>query len=193
MHDSTVERLIHRARSGDNAALGDLLQTHRAYLKLLARRRLGGRLAGRIDESDAVQQTCLSALRNFGQFRGQSAGEFVVWLRTTHELNLKNVVRNHLAAKRAAGRDRPLEDAVSPVEDGDSPTQRVLLGEQAVLLALAIDNLPESQAEAVRLRYLEGLSLATIAVRIGRTEQAVVGLLKRALDGLRARLDCGGG
>jgi RNA polymerase sigma-70 factor, ECF subfamily len=167
--DSAIERLIHRVRQADDQTLGELPQMHRAYLNSLARRHLGGRLAGRLDESDAVQQTCLSAHRNFHQFRGRYAGEFVVWLRRIHELNLRNVLRDQLdAGKRAADREQPLAE-VQPLDDGPSPTRRAILDEQAVMLSRALEKLPEHQAEAVRLRYLEGLSLADIAARMGTT------------------------
>lgn len=186
---SAIERLIQRVRGGDDRALGELLEMHRAYLKILARRHLRGRLAGRLDESDAVQQTCLSAHRNFHQFRGQHAGEFVAWLRRIHELNLRNLIRDQLiAGKRAADREQPYADKVHQLlDDGPSPTRRAMLNEQSVVLARAMDKLPERQAEAVRLRYLEGLTLAQIAGQMQRSEQSVVGLLKRGLEGLRGQ------
>ena len=63
--------LIRRARQGDEKALGQLLDGHRAYLKLLAQRAVGGRLEARVDSSDLVQQTCLSAFKNFQSFDGE--------------------------------------------------------------------------------------------------------------------------
>jgi hypothetical protein len=41
------------------------------------------------------------------------------------------------------------------------------------------------QREAIRLRHLEGWTLAALAERFGRSESAVAGLLKRGLRGLR--------
>jgi RNA polymerase sigma-70 factor (ECF subfamily) len=61
-------------------------------------------------------------------------------------------------------------------------------GESAVQLALAIATLPEAQQEAIRLRHLEGMSLAQIAQQMERSEEAVAGLIKRGLRGLRDRL-----
>jgi RNA polymerase sigma-70 factor (ECF subfamily) len=45
--------------------------------------------------------------------------------------------------------------------------------------------LPETQAEAIRLRYMEGLPLSEIVERTGKSDTAVAGLLKRGLQKLR--------
>jgi RNA polymerase sigma-70 factor (ECF subfamily) len=63
-----------------------------------------------------------------------------------------------------------------------------MANEQAVVLTLALEELPADQREAVRLRHLEGLPLAEIADRLGRSEDAVAGLLKRGMRTLRERL-----
>jgi RNA polymerase sigma-70 factor (ECF subfamily) len=165
-----------------------LLQDHRPYLKLLARRYLRGRLAVRVDESDAVQQTCLSAFRNFAQFRGVRAGEFVAWLKRIHEANLHNALRDQAAARRSVDRELPLPADPLRDEQAATATQRALRDERAVLLAQALEKLPDAQAEAVRLRHLEGLSLAEMAAAMQRSEQSVVGLLRRGIDGLRTQL-----
>jgi RNA polymerase sigma-70 factor (ECF subfamily) len=48
-----------------------------------------------------------------------------------------------------------------------------------------MDQLPETQREALRLRYVEGLSLKEIAEKMDKTEMAAAGLLKRGLQSLR--------
>jgi RNA polymerase sigma-70 factor, ECF subfamily len=184
------EHLLSRAREGDRDALGELLDRHRPYLRMLALRGLDGQLAARVSASDLVQQTMLSAVRQFDRFAGTSPGEFVNWLRAIHEGNLVDTLRAHVgAARRAVGNEVPL-DAIGSRADGDSRTasRRAMQGEDAVRLARAIDELPEDQAEAVRLRHLEGWSLAAIATHMSRTETAAAGLVKRAVAKLRERL-----
>ena len=66
-----------------------------------------------------------------------------------------------------------------------SPSGVAIREEAVVALLNALHELPETQAEAVRLRYMEQLSLAEIVERMGKTDTAVAGLLKRGLKKLR--------
>ena len=58
-------------------------------------------------------------------------------------------------------------------------------GEDAVRLAMALNQLPEDQAEAIRLRHLEGWTLAAMAAHLNRSESSVAGLIKRGLQKLK--------
>jgi RNA polymerase sigma-70 factor (ECF subfamily) len=60
--------------------------------------------------------------------------------------------------------------------------------EDVLQLAAAIEALPEDQRQAVVLHHLQGHSAADIAARLGRTEVAVAGLLRRGLKKLRVLL-----
>ena len=89
------EQLLHLARAGSGPALGELLETYRGYLSLLARVQIGKRLQGKVDASDIVQETFLEAHRDFAQFRGGSETAFIGWLRGILVSNLANVVRRY--------------------------------------------------------------------------------------------------
>ena len=196
MNDAAVTRteLIRRARGGDREALGELLEGFRGYLKVIAARQLDRRLGGRLDASDVVQQTFLSAYRKVDQFRGQGEAEFIGWLQRILEHNIQEVVRNHTRiAKRSIRREEPVPDsqlAVRAAGDirGTTPSQRAMQGEDAVRLARTMEKLPKDQREAVRLRHLEGWSLAEISAHLGRTPAAAAGLLKRGMQSLRKHL-----
>jgi RNA polymerase sigma-70 factor (ECF subfamily) len=83
----------------------------------MAQRAMDGRLAGRIDSSDVVQQTYLSAVRKFDEFNGEDADALAGWLRLIHERNLIDTARKHLEAeKRAVGREETLIEA-EPLAD----------------------------------------------------------------------------
>jgi len=190
--DSLIKRL-RQARDGDSDALGALLDEFRPYLKLLAQRAMDGRLAGRIDSSDVVQQTYLSAVRKFDEFSGDDADALAGWLQLIHERNLIDTARKHLVAeKRSVGREETLieTEALDDVEL-TSPSQRLMKGESAVRLAGALAFLPDDQSEAIRLRHLDGWSLEKIAERMDRSKRAVAGLLHRGLENLRNRLSTG--
>ena len=76
-----LDALIERARAGDDAALGRLLERYRAYLTVLARVQIGRRLQGKADCADVVQETFLEAARHFAGFRGSTEAELAAWLR----------------------------------------------------------------------------------------------------------------
>jgi RNA polymerase sigma-70 factor (ECF subfamily) len=192
------EQLLRRARAGEAAALGPLLELYRNYLALLARVQIGRRLQGKVDDSDLVQETFLEAHRDFASFRGHTEAEFAGWLRQILARNLANLVRHYLATQRRNARlERDLVDALdrsSAALDGglrapvSSPSQRAARREQAVLLADALERLPADYREVIILRYLEGLAPPEVAERLGRSVESVRKLWTRALVQLRRAL-----
>jgi RNA polymerase sigma-70 factor (ECF subfamily) len=75
--------------------------------------------------------------------------------------------------------------------DTSTPSQRMMKNEAAADLALCLERIPETQRQAIRLRYLEGCSLREISEKMGKSEMAVAGLLKRGLRTLREGMDQG--
>jgi RNA polymerase sigma factor (sigma-70 family) len=114
--------------------------------------------------------------------RGPSG--FYAWLVRIAEFKLLEADRRRRAKKR--GNPAPLE--VDPISLQTSVAGRVSRGEHALRIADALALLPESQAAAVRLRYLQGLSLAETAERLDTTPAAVKALVARGLAQLAGRL-----
>jgi RNA polymerase sigma-70 factor (ECF subfamily) len=192
------EELLRQARAGSGLALGQLLELYRSYLSLLARLQIGRRLQGKVDAADLVQETFLEAHRNWAQFRGMSEGELVQWLRQILASRLSELLRRYLGTRR---RDIRLErslagelDQSSRVLDQglvapqSSPSQQAARREQAVLLADALERLPEDYREVIILHHMEELSLPEVARRMGRSEHSVEKLWARALARLRREL-----
>src|SRR5260221_13167253 len=98
--DQEPEQLLQLARTGDNPALGRLLERHRAYLLVIARVQIGRRLQGKVDAADVVQEAFLGAARDFPQFRGTTEAEFRAWLRQTPASLLANLVRHYHGTQR---------------------------------------------------------------------------------------------
>jgi RNA polymerase sigma-70 factor, ECF subfamily len=176
---------------------GPDLERFRPYLRLLADAQLDRRWQGKLAASDLVQQTLLHAWRAAGQFRGTTDGERAAWLRQILTRQLANAVRDLGRDKRDAARERSLAadlDASSArlecwlAADQSSPSQRAARNEDWLRVAAALDVLPEAQRDAVVLHHLRQLPLTVIAERLGRTEAAVAGLLKRGLKQLRDQL-----
>jgi len=187
--------LLIQARAGHANALGCLLELYRNYLSVLARVEIGRRLRGKVDDSDVIQDTFLEAHRHFASFRGTTEAELAAWLRQILAGRLGRVVRHYFGARR---RDIRMEqelalgvDQSSQALDGgllardSSPSQQAERREQAVLLADALQSLPDSYREVIILSHLEGLSFPEVARRMGRSLDSVKNLWARALGRLR--------
>ena len=70
-----------------------------------------------------------------------------------------------------------------PARDQTSPSGYVARREHAVMLAAALNTLPEDQRTAVELRYIGDCSFEEIAAFMNRTMPSVAGLLRRGLAG----------
>ncbi|MCC6507626.1 MAG: sigma-70 family RNA polymerase sigma factor [Pirellulaceae bacterium] len=196
MNRTNHQQLLDEALAGNRESLGRLLEDYRAYLTVLAQRYLDARLRGRLDPADVVQVTFMEAQRDLPAFRGHQIEELLGWLRNILRNNVSSAHQKHLyTQKRSAGRE--LSNAASESgpaltdlvpSETTSPSQRVMRDEAAVYLANCLQSLPETQREALRLRYVEGQSLKEISATMDKTEMAVAGLLKRGLQALRDQM-----
>ncbi len=183
-NSNDADRLLKIAGDGDDDALGALIENYRPMLRAEAMRSLA-QVQARVDPSDIVQHTWWSAFRAFPKFEGD-VDAFVGWLRKIHERNLRDAVRDQHAEKRAIQREVSASALLqAKPENATTPSQKLLQVEQRELMSRCIDTLPPAQREALRLRYYDGLSITEIVERIGRSDTAVAGLLKRALSTLR--------
>ena len=178
------DHLLDAARNGGDDALGELIENFRPMLRAEAMMTLTG-VQARVDASDVVQLTWWSAFRAFPKFEG-NVEAFVGWLRNIHDKNLKDALRDQHAEKRAVQREVAPSN-VLPVAAANitSPSQKLVRIEQQEEIEACLALLPEAQKEALRFRFYDGLSVAEIVARMGRSETAVAGLLKRGLSTLR--------
>jgi RNA polymerase sigma-70 factor (ECF subfamily) len=173
------------------------LESQRAYLLLLARCQLPLLVRAQFDPADVVQETLLRAHRSRHQFQGENEAQFRAWLRTI----LKNILAEafrRLAPPRGDGRppvslQQALEESSCRLEmllaaDHSTPSQRVVREENLIRLAEALARLPDDQRAAIQLHHLDGLSLADVGRHMGRSKEAIAGLLFRGLQRLRERL-----
>jgi RNA polymerase sigma-70 factor (ECF subfamily) len=187
------------ARAGSRDALGQLLETCRGYLLLIAAGACTPVLRPKAGLSDLVQETFLEAQRDFGQFRGQTADEFRGWVRRILLRNLANLRRRYQhSAKRQVGREVALaeddasgQQTVVPVDDTPSPSDQVVAREQAEALHRVIGQLPEHYRQVLAWRHQEQLSFEEIGRRLDRTANAARLLWLRAVE--RVQQDLGWG
>jgi RNA polymerase sigma-70 factor (ECF subfamily) len=200
--------LMAKARAGEAEALGELCALYRNYLRMVVRTGLGPRLRERVELSDVVQEALVEVVRQFPQFTGQNEAALVGWLRRLVGQKLADLGRYHSRAKRSAGgSDVPL-DAPADAGGGDgehptgggrlldvlalsqtSPSEAASRRELIVLLADALDGLPEPEAEVLWLYYADGLSFEAIGDRLGLSRKSVRGVWARGLKSLKRSLE----
>jgi RNA polymerase sigma-70 factor (ECF subfamily) len=174
--------------------LGPTLDGFSAYLRLLARLQLGDHPAGKVDLSGVVQQTLLEAYQARADFPA-AAAEQAAWLRRALAHNLTDEIRRLGSRGQQRVGERSLEQALEAssarleawlARDGSTPSGRAVHNEQLTRLAQALPQQPDDQRLAVELHHLQGLSLADVGARLGRSREAVAGLVFRGLKKLRA-------
>jgi RNA polymerase sigma-70 factor (ECF subfamily) len=190
--------LLDAARAGDLSARGRLFDMYRGYLKLLARLQADQRLQSKLDASDLVQEAFLQAHRAFDQFQGDTEAELTAWLRQILASKMADQMRRYYGSQQRNVRlERELArdlDQSSSALNGDlqaaqsSPSRQAERREQAVLLAAALEQLPEAYREVIILHQLEDLAFPEVARRMGRSVDSVKNLWLRALPGLRRLL-----
>lgn len=188
---------ISAARQQTQRELGPLLEMYRGYLGMLARMEVGPRLQRKVDPSDIVQETLLDAHRQFARFEGTTEAQLLVWLRRILAGKAANTVRHYLGTQ---GRNiqRELEGQLSESFDrlsgrlqqlaattSATPSQHLLRREQSVLIADALQQLPENYREVILLRHWEDLTFPQIAERMQRSVDSVEKLWLRALAKLK--------
>ena len=182
--------------SADQNANPDLEQ-YRSYLKLLADLQLNPHLKVKEDASDIVQQTMLEAHRDFKGFRGKTESELRAWLTSILTNNVVSVARHYHRDKRAADREVSLQEQLEQssallhrqlVAEQTSPSMKLEKQERLEQLANALLKLLDGEREAVVLKHYHNWTVFEIARHLGRTEEAVAGLLRRGLKKLRELL-----
>lgn len=165
-----TQRLLHAVRAGDRAALDQLLEQHRAYLRSLVGLRLDPKLRARVDASDVVQEAQIEAVRRVDNYLQRPALPFHLWLRQIAYDRLLMMRRQHVgAARRAVEREAVLPDESSMqlarlvLANGPTPSQELVQHELVARVRQALVELADDDREILLMRTLEGLSNQEVA------------------------------
>ena len=180
---SETVRLLESARAGDREALERVYTRHQGRLLHFIRASIFG-TAVRVSPEDILQETLLESARKIDAFEPRGPASFYRWLVGIARFKLAEANRAQRARKRSA--EKQLDG--SPAAAGTSPSGRAMRGERADNLRNALASLPERQADAVRLRYFEGLSVAESASHLHCSEAALKALVSRGLMDLAGRI-----
>ena len=178
--------LVELLLKGDEVAFREFFNDYFPRLFRFILRRVGS------DEEaarDVVQAALVRAIRKLHLYRGEAS--LFTWLcqivrheladhgmRSRRQGGAGLVAREEDSAVRAALESMPADPALEPenVRDRD---------ELAELVHAALDYLPQRYAQALELKYLEELTVESIALRLGTSGVAVQSLLARARTAFR--------
>jgi RNA polymerase sigma-70 factor (subfamily 1) len=197
MHTATqeIDSMIQAARH-DHDALGELLMRFHALLTEVAAQKLHPAVSIKYDPADVASDTISAGLRGYKAFRGTTKGEFVAWLSIIHERTIWSLHHKYLSVKKNdIRREIPIYDRnrttlvwLDVPNNDTSLTMREMRFDRASLLIDALLCLPERQREAVKLRHLRGWSLDAISAKLGCSDSAAAGYIKRGLRKLNRSL-----
>ncbi len=173
--------LVRRLQAGDEAAFEAFFAAHFPPLYRFALARLRDDVAA----EEVVQAALGRALTRLHTWRGEAA--LLTWLHT--------FCRHEISAWCARAARRPVEvDLVDDLPEvraaldalgAPDPETTLRRAEIAGLVQTALDRLPGRHADALEWKYIDGLSVAEIAARLGVTTKAAESLLARARESFR--------
>lgn len=194
--DAEHQELENRLWHGDAEALGELFAIHRQRLWRTVNFRLGGRLAGRVDPDDVLQEAYLAAAQRIEHYGREFSDSPFLWLRMIVLQVLIDVHRRHLGTqKRDAERELPIfgqypqatsaSMAIHLVGDWTSPSQAAVRGESLDIVERAIATMDPIDQEILALRHFEELDNNEVAEVLSIQPKAASIRYVRALKRLK--------
>lgn len=187
--------------AGDTSKLGILLNQDRDRLRRMVALRLDGRIAGRVDPSDIIQDAQLEATRRLPEYLARPTMPFFLWLRLITGQKILELHRHHLGAQaRDARREislqrEPMPEATSAALAANllgrrtDPPDAAIRAEMKFRLQEALNGLDAIDREVLTLRHFEHLSTSETAVELGISEEAAKKRHIRAIRRLKSVLD----
>jgi RNA polymerase sigma-70 factor (ECF subfamily) len=174
--DSTDREIYKAAIQGDRNAFETIIRAFSRQLFAVAY----GVLQNRAEAEDVVQDAFIKAWKS--RWRVRDPEKFPAWLATIARHRARDVARSR--------RTVPLVDELANVADDASANQDEQARENYLGSHVhhALAALPETHRIALTLRYFDALDYATIEQTLGLTNGALRGILGRALQTMRKRL-----
>ena len=136
---------------------------------------------------DLNQETWLEALDGIDQCDA-TRGSFRNWLFGIARRRVALYYRRRALAGNATSFSGQFEESAELGEISVLPKDVLEQVEQRAVVRAAVLVLPDDRRKALIWKYVEGLSVETIAIRLGRTAKAVESLLSRAREQMRGLL-----
>ncbi|MCA9200818.1 MAG: sigma-70 family RNA polymerase sigma factor [Planctomycetales bacterium] len=200
-----TNRLIQQARSGCQDSLEQLLIQYQNYLRLMATLNLERQFQGKFSASDVVQATCIRVQNGIRDFAGSNERELMAWLRKILASQIASEIRRYTTQARDIQLERRLATQVDQssamlggfvagevvAAEQETPSQTASRRERAVILANALQALPDEYRQVIVLRHLQGMSFTDVAKQMQRSLDSVKSTWRRAIARLKQELDEG--
>ena len=172
---SIPEVLVAKMRGGDQDALADIFSLYRERLRRIIRFRLDYRIAGRVSDSDVLQESYIAAAKRLKHFADQKEMPAFLWLRLVAGQQLVELHRKHVQAeKRDVRKEVSLQHNVpSPhtslalaahlVGPMTAVSELVVRAERIEKLESTLNQMDAMDREVIALRHFEELSNAETA------------------------------
>lgn len=171
--------LIAQAKSGDSLAFEKLYQHF--YQPIL--RYILLRVGDRDDAEDLAQKTFIKFYKNLHNWRDQGYSP-AAYLYTI----ARSVLADHFRGQKARKLENS-EDILALLADRSQNLQKSVIESEEVHHILdAMQDLPDIDAEVLRLRFIEGLNNQEISQIIQKNQVATRKAVSRALQRLRNRI-----
>lgn len=186
------QELLAAAITGDRAAIQQLLVAHHDRLAAAVAAKVPADLRSVLSADDVCQEAYVAVFQRVTSFQPHSERAFQRWLATIADRKLIDAIRMLRAAKRGSGRRVEAAGAdggASSVVDlldmvavhERTPSRSAAHRELVAKVQDALDALKDDYRDALRLHYIESLTVAETARRMGRTDGAVLMLCNRGL------------
>ena len=204
-----------RASAGDADALQRLIvHCHDTLYQAVAQARSAA-MAHRVEPDDVLQETYATAFRTLCSVpeddaaaasgdcveaappRFENTGHLYKWLEAVALNQLRDVERALRRQKRDVAREQLVSarpggsypDLVHQLAAADpTPSREVAKAEAVAAVMSSLARLPANQRDVIRWRFIQGVSFAEIARRLGKSEDATYMLCHRGLKTLRGLL-----
>lgn len=163
-------QLVANMRGGSEDALAEVFSHYRERLRRIIRFRLDYRIAGRVSDSDVLQETFVAACKRLDHFGDRQQMPPFLWLRLLIGQQLVDLHRQHLqAGMRDARKEVSLQhNAPSPhtsmaiaaqlVGRATGVSELVSRAEQIERLESTLNEMDTMDREVIALRHFEELS-----------------------------------
>lgn len=157
-------------KAGNAEGLAAVFSEYRERLRRIVRFRLDYRLAGRVSESDVLQETYLAAAKRLEHFSKQADMPAFLWLRLLVGQQLVDLNRQHLQAEMRDVRKEVAFPAAGPSAHTSIAIAAQLVGKMTAVseivaraerierLELTLNQMDDMDREVIALRHFEELS-----------------------------------